>query len=63
MSLHKWEGVLLVVLFTAQLIVADIRMEVTYIYVALALVFHWLHRKQLLPAMRAGLGFKSKSGG
>ncbi len=63
MSLHKWEGVLLVVLFTTQLVVSDIRMEVTYVYIALALVFHWLHRKQLLPAMRMGLNFRSKTGG
>jgi len=63
MSLHKWEGVMLVVLFTAQLVVSEIRLEVTVVYIVLALVFHWLHRKDLLPAMRMGLGLKSKSGG
>jgi len=60
LKLNRLEGILLVTLFTAQLIVAEIRMEVAAIYLILAVVFHILHRKDLLPALWMGLGIKRK---
>ena len=62
LRLSRTNGVLLATLFILQLIVADIRMEVAYAYLALALVYHFLHRHQLLPAARVGLGLKSPPG-
>jgi cation:H+ antiporter len=60
LKLNRLDGILLVTLFTAQLIVAEIRMEVAAIYLILAAVFHILHRKDLLPALWMGLGVKRK---
>ena len=53
-------GILLLVLFTAQLIVDEIRWEVTVIYLVLAIVYHILHRKNLIPAFKTGLALKKK---
>jgi len=61
LKMNKAEGVLLLVLFCAQLIVADIRIEVAIAYLVLAAVFHVLHRRSLLPAAIIGLGLKRKS--
>jgi len=58
LRIEKREGLLLLVLFLAQLIVEQIRMEVAAIYVALAIVFLILHRRGLLPAARLGIGMK-----
>ncbi len=55
---NRADSVLLLVLFLAQLIVAEIRLEVTAIYLALAVVFHVLHRKDLWPAAKIGLNIK-----
>ncbi|MEW6051340.1 MAG: sodium:calcium antiporter [Candidatus Zixiibacteriota bacterium] len=63
LRLNRWEGVLLVVLFTLQLVVSHIRMEVAAAYVVLALIFHVVHRKTLLPAARIGLGLKNSPKG
>jgi len=60
---NRSEGALLAVLFLAQLIVAEIRLEVMAVYLLLAVVFHILHRKSLLPALRIGLDLKRRSGG
>ncbi len=55
---NKIEGMLLLGLFLAQLIVEQIRLEVALVYVLLAILFHILHRKSLLPAARIGLNLK-----
>jgi len=60
LKLDRKEGVLLLVLFTSQLIIEQIRMEVAIIYMVLALIFHILHRRCLIPAARIGLGLKEK---
>jgi cation:H+ antiporter len=60
LRLSRFDGILLVVLFTAQLIVSQIRMEVAFIYAVLAIIFHILHRKHLWPAAQMGLGLKSR---
>ncbi|MBU0984056.1 MAG: sodium:calcium antiporter [candidate division Zixibacteria bacterium] len=61
LKLNKLDGLLLVVLFGAQLIFEQIRLEVAAVYVVLAVVFHIAHRKDLLPAAVMGLGLKRKS--
>ncbi|HOP05977.1 MAG TPA: sodium:calcium antiporter [candidate division Zixibacteria bacterium] len=61
LRLHRSEGILLVVLFLAQMIIEQIRIEVAIAYLILAAGFHWYHRKALIPAMRMGLGLKSKN--
>jgi cation:H+ antiporter len=60
LKLHRSEGVLLVVLFLLQLIISEIRMEVAAAYLVLAIVFHYLHRKQLWPTALAGLGIQKR---
>jgi len=60
LRLNRSEGVLLVVLFAAQLIVAQIRMEVAYIYLGLAIVYLILHRRHLWPTALVGLGLKPR---
>lgn len=60
MRLNRAEGTLLAGLFLAQMIVAEIRLEVTALYLILAVVYHVMHRRHLLPAMRAGLGLKER---
>ncbi len=57
----KAGGFLLLGLFLAQLIVAEIRWEVAGIYIVLAIVFHIIRRHELLPAARVGLGLKRRS--
>ncbi len=61
LRLGRVQGILLVVLFLAQLLVADIRMEIAAVYIVLAVVFHILHRKCLLPAARMGIGLRPRS--
>jgi cation:H+ antiporter len=61
LKLHRSEGVLLLVLFAAQLIVAKIRMEVAFVYGVLAIIYHILHRRHLWPTALVGLGIKRKS--
>jgi len=58
LKLNRTDGLLLLVLFLSQLIVEHIRMEVAGIYVALAVVFHILHRKDLIPAFKTGFNIK-----
>jgi len=58
LKLGRLDGALLLVLFLAQLIVEQIRIEVTVVYIVLAVVFYILHRKSLIPAARTALGFK-----
>lgn len=60
LRLSRFNGVLLAVLFLIQLIVAEVRMEVTGVYLVLALIYLVLHRRQLWPAAQTGLGFKGK---
>ena len=55
-------GVLLASLFLLQFFWPDIRMEVSIVYIGLAVVFHILHRRHLLPAARMGLGLKNRGG-
>ncbi|MDD4051865.1 MAG: sodium:calcium antiporter [candidate division Zixibacteria bacterium] len=55
----SWYGaVLLAVLFAAQLIFTEIRMEVLAIYIAFAVLILIRDRKHLLPAAKIGLKFK-----
>jgi len=58
LSMSLRDGILLLVLFLAQLIVEQIRIEVAALYILLAIVFHFLHRKDLLAAMKAGFHFR-----
>ncbi len=60
LRLSRSNGLLLVVLFTSQLIVAKIRMEVAAIYILLALAYHIKHWRCLIPAARMGLGMKKE---
>ncbi len=60
MRLDRLNGLLLFVLFAVQLVIAEARMPVMFIYLGLAVVYHILHRKDLLPAARTGLGLKEK---
>jgi cation:H+ antiporter len=57
------EAWLLFVLFLFQLIFSQTHGYVTVVYIALALVAHFMHRKCLIPAMKTGLGFKSRPDG
>jgi len=61
LRLTRLEGVLLAGLFLLQLFIADIRLEVTAVYIVLALFFLVLHRGCLVPATRMGLGLREKS--
>ena len=61
MKLSRVNGVLLAILFLIQLVVSEIRMEITVVYLVLAGIYLVLHRKQLWPAARFGLGVKSGS--
>lgn len=58
MRMSTRDGSLLLVLFLAQLIVHEIHRPVAIIYIVLGVIFHILHRKDLLPAMRTGLQFR-----
>jgi cation:H+ antiporter len=60
LRLSRLEGVLLFVLFALQLCVQQIRIEVAITYGVLAIVFHIIQRKHLIPAARMGLGFWEK---
>jgi cation:H+ antiporter len=60
LKLNRSESILLAALFLSQLIVEQIRMEVAAVYVALAVVYHILNRKHLIPALRTGLGREAK---
>ena len=57
----RTNGFLLFGLFLAQLIVEEIRIEIAIVYIVLALIYHVLHRKSLLPAAIVGLGLRKKS--
>jgi cation:H+ antiporter len=60
LRLDKANGTLLFVLFAVQLIFEQTRVEITIIYLFLALVYHVLHRRDLIPAARIGLGLRQK---
>ena len=60
LKLDRLNGLLLVVLFTAQLIISEIRMEVAAAYIGLAVIYHIAHRRDLIPAARTGLGLQSR---
>ncbi|MCP4685307.1 MAG: sodium:calcium antiporter [bacterium] len=58
LRLNRLNGILLLGLFTLQLIVEQIRLEVAAVYIVLALIYHIAHRKHLWPTARTGLGLK-----
>lgn len=60
LNLGRAEGLLLLGLFAAQFFFEGIRIEVAIVYVVLAIVFHILHRKHLIPAAVMGLGLKKR---
>jgi cation:H+ antiporter len=60
LRLNRNEGLLLLGLFLAQMLFEGIRIHVALIYLALAVVYHILARKALLPALRTGLGLKER---
>ncbi|MBD3258792.1 sodium:calcium antiporter [candidate division GN15 bacterium] len=60
MHMSRWDGFLLLFLFLLQLVISEIRLEVTVGYLVLAVVFHILNRKHLLPAAKMGLGWGLK---
>jgi cation:H+ antiporter len=57
----RLEAFLLFTLFAVQLVFEHTRFYMIFVYLALAIGAHLLHRKTLLPAMRSGLGIKPKS--
>lgn len=61
LKLSRGDGLMLAGLFGLQFFWADIRMEVAGVYIVLGLVFHFLHRRHLIPALRMGLGLKDRS--
>ncbi len=63
LRLSRTDGLLLFFLFALQLVIQEIRMEVAFAYMILAAVFHVLHRKDLLPAAKMGLGWGMKKKG
>jgi len=60
LRLSRHEGVLLVLLFSIQLIFEQTRMPIMYIYLGLAVVYLVINRKCLVPTARTALGFKEK---
>jgi cation:H+ antiporter len=60
LRLSRLEGSLLLFLFALQLAIEQIRLEVAAVYVVLAIIFHIVHRKSLLPALKIGLGLKER---
>lgn len=58
LRLDALRGTLLLVLFLAQLIFKEIRLEVAAIYMVLAVIFYIINRKKLIPTIRVGLGMK-----
>ncbi len=60
LRLSKLDGILLVVLFAIQLVIEQIRLEVTVVYIILAVIQHYLHRKDLIPTAKMGLNFRNK---
>jgi len=60
LRLNRTDGLFLLVLFLLQLVIEQIRLEVAGAYILLAVVWHVLHRKSLLPAARMGLGIGMK---
>jgi cation:H+ antiporter len=61
LRLTRLEGILLVGLFTLQLVVESLRIEVAIAYIVLAVVFHIINGKHLLPTARMGLGLKDRA--
>jgi cation:H+ antiporter len=61
LKLSRSDGVLLVALFTAQLVVEQIRMEVAAVYVGLAIIYHFVNFKHLWPTAVTGLGLKRRA--
>lgn len=61
LKFDRLNGLLLLVLFLLQLIISEIRMEVAAIYIVLAIIYHILHRKDLLPALMTGLNIKKRN--
>lgn len=60
LKFNRKEGVALLVLFLAQLIFSEIRMEMMVVYMVLAVIYIIVQRRELLPAMRTGLGLKKR---
>ncbi|RKX27747.1 MAG: sodium:calcium antiporter [Candidatus Zixiibacteriota bacterium] len=63
LRMSRANGLLLASLFTAQLIISQIRVEVAILYMALAVFYHVKHRDCLFPAAREGLGMREKVSG
>lgn len=58
LRLNKLSGLLLLVLFFAQFIVPEIRMEVAAVYMVFALIYLFRQRSHLLPIIKTGFGKK-----
>lgn len=58
LKLDKKRGALLLVLFLAQLIFKEIRLEVAAIYIVLAVFFFVMNRRKIIPTIKVGLGLK-----
>jgi cation:H+ antiporter len=63
LSLSLWESLALFGLFIVQLFIPDIRMEVSFIYIVLALILIIFKRSQVLSTIRGGFGQKAVGGG
>lgn len=58
LRLSKTSGILLLILFLSQLVFKEIRVEVAAVYLVLVLVYLFIRRKSILPAIKTGLGRK-----
>ena len=61
LNLSLWEAGGLFTLFVAQLVSPEIRIEVSILYIILALVLLFRRSHDLLPLLREGLLFPNKS--
>lgn len=58
LKMSRTNGILLLVLFTAQFVVEQIRIEVAIVYIVLAIIYHLKHRRFLIPAAKVGMNIK-----
>jgi cation:H+ antiporter len=63
LRLSRTNGVLLAALFLLQFFIEQIRIEVAAAYILLAVIYHILHRKSLIPAAVIGLGLRHRENG
>lgn len=60
LKMRRHEGILLFVLFATQLIFAETRMPIMWIYLGLAIAYLLMNHRHIIPVARTGLGLKEK---